>query len=290
MGARRELQWGERTTRTVGGVDVHVEHLPGPRGVLVAGLHGFASGTFTWAGIASGLSTHASVVAWDRPPFGRSGRPVPTAGPDDPYSPAAEIARSTALTETSLASLGADRLVLVGHSAGALVAVQLVHAARLPVAGVVLLAPALAGEPPAFVRRLASAPGAGRLGRAALGMALRGAGPALRAMSRHPSPLIEATAAETAALLRRPGTARALWHLTATWQPPAILDDLGPFAVPTMVIGGGDDRISPPAPTAALAERLGAELHLLDSVGHAPQEQVPDLVGPLIETFLADLG
>ncbi len=290
MGTQVTLEWGTRAMTSVDGVDVHVEHAGAGGATLIAALHGFASGTFTWAGVAPHLARVAPLLAWDRPPFGRSGRPSPRRDVEDPYRLPAELARSTAVVEAHLDRTAASGVVLVGHSAGALHAVQLAQAGHLPVRGIVLLAPALAGEPPVAVRRLASAPGVGRVGGAALGVALRGAGPALRAMSRHPSPLIEATAAETARLLRRPGTARALWHLTATWQPPEVLDELGPLGVPTLVIGGRDDRISPPGPTEEIAGRLAADLHLLDGVGHAAHEQVPDVVGPLIEAFVRDLA
>lgn len=291
MGTRVELRWGTRQQVSLDGVPVHVEHAgeASASRPLIGLLHGFASGTFTWSGVASDWATGGPVVAWDRPPFGRSGRPAPLAGAADPYRLEAELVRSSAVIEAHLKRSGAPGVVLVGHSAGALLAVQLTMAADLPVKGLVLLAPALAGSPPEGIRRLASLPGAGRIGAGVLGVALRGARPALRMMSAHPSDLMAATAAETARCLRRAGTARALWHLTATWSPPQILDDLGPLGVPTMVIGGADDRISTPGSTADLAARLEADLHLLDDVGHAPHEQVPEVVGPLVGAFVEGL-
>jgi len=181
-------------------------------------------------------------------------------------------------------------VVLVGHSAGALLAVQLVVAGVLPVRGVVLVSPALDGAPPAAVRRLATLPGTAFVAVPALRMTLLGAGPALRAISRHRSPVTDATAIETARLLRGRGMAAALWHLTSIWHPPTVLGELGPLGVPTMVVGGLDDRISAPPATEAIAERLDAELHLLADVGHAPHEQVPHVVGPLVGAFVGGIG
>lgn len=286
-----DLRWGDRETIDVDGVAIHVERSGPPsaddRGPTIAALHGFASGTFTWAGVVPRLARIWPVVAWDRPPFGRSGRPVVRGGHPDPYGEAAVLDRS----ETLLRLLVPHRpLVLVGHSAGAGVATALARRRGLDVAGVVLIAPALDGAPPTFVRRIAASPGASIIGRRALRVAILGAAPAIRGIGRHRTPLLDATAAEAARLLRQPGTADALWHLTATWTPPPPLDTLTPLGVPTLVIGGADDRISSPASTRTVAARLGADLHILAGVGHAAHEQVPDQVGDLVEAFVTALA
>ncbi|MGK2928728.1 MAG: alpha/beta fold hydrolase [Acidimicrobiales bacterium] len=291
MVADVELRWGTRSEQVVDGVPVLVEAtgplVPGGNAPTVVALHGFVSGTFTWAGVAPAWAEAHRVVAWDRPPFGRSGRPAPGRGPRDPYRLEAEIERAVAIVGPHV---GAAGVVLVGHSAGALLAVQLVVAGVLPVRGVVLVSPALDGAPPAPVRRAATLPGTGFVAIPALRLALLGAGPALRAISHHRSPITDATAIETAKLLRGRGMAAALWHLTSTWRPPAVLAELGPLGVPTMVVGGLDDRISSPPATEAIADRLEAELHLLAGVGHAPHEQVPHVVGPLVGAFVGGIG
>ncbi len=273
-------------------VSIHVEHTVGPAGVppdspVLAGLHGFASGTFTWAGIAPLLADRYRFVAWDRPPFGRSERPRVRPGEPDPYG--SPVVRRQA--ETVLRSAIGDRpVVLIGHSAGTVVATDLVAAGGLDVAGLVLIAPALDSAPPLLVRRMAALPGASLVGRRALRLAVRGAEPALRRVGRHRTPLLDATAAETARTLRRAGTADGLWHLTATWTPPPPIDSLEPSGVPTMVIGGADDRISSPVSTEAVAQRLDARLHVLEGVGHAAHEQVPEVVAGLIADFVEGSG
>ncbi|WP_436792705.1 alpha/beta fold hydrolase [Actinospongicola halichondriae] len=283
-----DVQWGERSMVDVDGLGVHVERAgPTPAdGPAVVGLHGFASGTFTWAGVAPAWASRWPVVAWDRPPFGRSERPVVHRGLDDPYGESAVLRQAEVVIQSTVPT---HRVVLVGHSAGTVVATALTAARSVDVAGVVLIAPALDGAPPDLVRRLAALPGASVIGSSALRLAVRGAAPALRRMGRHRTPLLDATAAETARTLRRPGTAEGLWHLTATWTPPPPLESLEPLGVPTMVIGGSDDRISSPASTRVVAEQLDAELHVLDGVGHAAHEQDPAAVGELVSAFVARL-
>jgi magnesium chelatase accessory protein len=284
-----DLCWGTRAHLAVEGVDVHVEvAAPARRGApVLVGLHGFASGTFTWAGIAPLLHGDLGFVAWDRPPFGRSGRPTPRRGAHDPYRLEAELGRLGVLV-ARLA--GPAPVVLVGHSAGALLAVQAVLAGVVRAAGLVLIAPAVEGGPPPAVRAVSRVPGTTLVATSMLRVGALGAGSFLRRSTRHPSPLTEATAAETARVLRRPGTATALWHLTTTWQPPAVLHRLDEVRVPAVVIGGIDDRIVTIPAHRAVAEGLGAELHLLESAGHAPHEQRPDEVAGIVQRFVDDLG
>ena len=277
------LRWGERQVVDVDGVPIHVE-TAGPADAPVVGLlHGFSSGTFTWAGVAPALAGSHRLVAWDRPPFGRSGRPRPVRGPRDPYRAEAAVAHGRAVLGSDA---GSGPLVLVGHSAGALVAAQLAADAGVPVAGLILISAALDAGPPELVRRLFGAPVLAPVGAAGLRVALLGAAPVIRAVGRHRTPLLDATAAESARLLRRPGTATALVHLTRTWRRPDLPGAAGVPALPTVVIAGAEDRLASPASQTALAEALGAELHLLPGVGHAPHEQVPEVVTPIIGAFV----
>lgn len=287
-GAPVDLRWGDRRYVTAAGVRVHVETAgPGPatREPTLVGLHGFASGTATWAGIAPALAD-VRLVAWDRPPFGRSDRPAPRPGPDDPYALARELDRTAALVEELG---GAGPTVLVGHSAGALLAVQVALDGRVAVDGIVLVAPVLEGGPPPAVRAASRVPGVGVVAGSILRVAARGAPTFLRRTTRHATPLTEATAADTGRTLRRPGTAVALWHLTTTWEPPAVLHRLGEIDVPAVVVGGVEDRIVSAPAQRSVAEGLGADLHLLEHAGHAPHEQRPDEVAAVIRGLLGRL-
>lgn len=282
-----ELAWGDRQHHRVDGVDIHVE-LAGPEdAATVACLHGFASGTFTWAGIAPILRDELRVLAWDRPPFGRSERLQPVRGTRDPYRLEAELARTATLLATTS---DPDRpCVLVGHSAGSLLALQIALARTTRVDGLVLIAPAVDGGPPPAVRAAARVPGSGLVAASVLRVGMLGASTVLRRSTRHGTPLTEATAMETGRTLRRSGTAAALWHLTSTWEPPAVVGRLAEVDVPAIVIGGLDDRIVSVDQHRTAAEGLGAELHLVDGAGHAPHEQRPDLVAGLIRDFVRTL-
>lgn len=283
-----DLCWGRREHVDAGGVRVHVE-AAGPETArpVLACLHGFASGTFTWAGLAAELVGDHRLVAWDRPPFGRSDRPPPRGGDADPYRLGAELARTRLLVDRLA---GPQPVVLIGHSAGALLAVQVALAGAVPVAGLALIAPAVTGGPPGAVRAASRLPGSAVLGAAAVRAGALGAAALLRRTARHATPLTEATAAEAGRCLRRPGTAEALWHLTRTWQDPDVLRRLGEVEVPSVVVGGVDDRIVSADAHRAVGAGLGAEVHLLEGAGHAPHEQRPDAVADVVRRFVADLA
>lgn len=280
-----DLRWGHREHVTADGIGIHCESAGPAEGVALVCLHGFASGTFTWAGVAPLLRDDLRVVAWDRPPFGRSERPPPGAGPHDPYRLDAEVRRSAQLVER----LAPGRRVLVGHSAGALLAVQLVLAGAVGADGLVLIAPAIDAEPPLAVRAVAGLPGSGLVAASMLRVGIRGAAGFLRRSTRHRTELTDATAAETGRTLRLPGTAEALWHLTTTWEPPSVAHRLPEVGVPAVVIGGINDRIVSLEQHRVAVAGLDAELHLVEGAGHAPHEQRPELVAAHIRDFVARL-
>jgi pimeloyl-ACP methyl ester carboxylesterase len=282
-----ELVWGNREHVVVDGVRIHVETAGPVDGPTIACLHGFASGTFTWAGVAAELRDELRVVAWDRPPFGRSDRPRPATGAADPYRLDADLARSAELLDR-VATPDRPR-VLVGHSAGALLAVQLALAGATRIDGLVLIAPAVDAEPPLTVRAVSRLPGSGLVAASLLRVGARGAAAFLRRSTRHGTPLTDATAAETGRTLRLPGTADALWHLTTTWEPPAVVARLADVGVPAVVIGGIDDRIVSVEQHRTAAEGLGSDLHLLEGAGHAPHEQQPTVVAGLIRDFVGSI-
>lgn len=103
-------------------------------------LHGFAASAFSWREAVEPLSDLGTVIAFDRPAFGLTGRPLPGDWTgENPYSPETR----PDLTVSLMDKLGVEKAVLVGHSAGGTVAVH--TALRHPdrVEALVLVAPAV---------------------------------------------------------------------------------------------------------------------------------------------------
>jgi pimeloyl-ACP methyl ester carboxylesterase len=116
---------------------------------LVLCLHGFNGSTFSFrdpvlSGLAAagGSATRLRAVAFDRPPFGLSSRPAASelpAGAPDPYSDEGGVALALALIDV----LRPRSVIVLGHSAGAPLALAVARASPARVAALVLVSPAL---------------------------------------------------------------------------------------------------------------------------------------------------
>jgi len=127
-----------------GGVRLHYKEVGaggGGRPAVVL-LHGFNGSTFSWREVMTPISEGlggARVVAFDRPPFGLSERPVePWEGPN-PYSNGQGAKFTLALMD----ALGLEEAVLVGHSAGCPVAAEVAIMSPDRVSSIFFASPAL---------------------------------------------------------------------------------------------------------------------------------------------------
>ncbi|OMO89949.1 hypothetical protein COLO4_19495 [Corchorus olitorius] len=110
-------------------------------------LHGFGASVFSWNKVMSRLAhlTGSKVLAFDRPAFGLTSRldsfgtNVSDAKPLNPYS----MAFSVLATLYFIDFLAAEKAILVGHSAGSLVAVDAYFEAPERIAALILVAPAI---------------------------------------------------------------------------------------------------------------------------------------------------
>eukprot|EP00890_Picochlorum_soloecismus_P006556 jgi/Picsp_1/725/NSC_04214-R1_alpha beta hydrolase fold protein len=122
-------------------------------------VHGFNASLFSWRATMKELAaeTGARVIAFDRPPFGLSGRPLEWGNPGNPltFNPY-EIEGSAKMADELLRVLEVGDMVVIGHSAGALLALKLyeVVASKDRVVGLGFVAPAVPSTPDnSFQRR-----------------------------------------------------------------------------------------------------------------------------------------
>ncbi|KAM0950580.1 putative 2-hydroxy-6-oxonona-2,4-dienedioate hydrolase [Dioscorea sansibarensis] len=117
-------------------------------------LHGFGASVFSWSRVMRPLARIAGskVLAFDRPAFGLTARsaPVRDNAALNPYS----MAFAVLATLSFIDMLGAQKAILMGHSAGCLVAVNAYFEAPERIAALILVAPALVAP---FVLRRAVA-------------------------------------------------------------------------------------------------------------------------------------
>ncbi|XP_057778479.1 uncharacterized protein LOC130997235 isoform X2 [Salvia miltiorrhiza] len=104
-------------------------------------LHGFGASVYSWSRVMKPLATltGSKVLAFDRPAFGLTSRGAPDSRPLNPYS----MMFSALATMYFIDFLAAEKAILVGHSAGALVALDTYFEAPERVAALILVAPAI---------------------------------------------------------------------------------------------------------------------------------------------------
>jgi pimeloyl-ACP methyl ester carboxylesterase len=280
-----ELAWPQSNFVDINGLQVHYE-LSGQGEPFYLLLHGFGASTFTWREILPDLAEYGTVVAYDRPGFGLTERPLEWQG-TNPYSPQAQMELLFGLLD----HFGIEKAILIGHSAGGTVAVQ--AAVRYPeqVEALILIAPAIysGGGAPAWIRPILSTPQMRRLGPLFVRQVF-GSAEGLLDLAWHDPQKISA---ETLAGYERPlqvgNWDRALWELTLASKESDLEGELAQVQTPTLVISGDDDRIVPSQESVRLATELpNAELAMIENCGHVPHEECPDEFMRVLREFISN--
>jgi len=267
----------------VNGITVHYKMAGSGRPAFIL-LHGFAASTFSWREVIGPMSEWGTVVAFDRPGFGLTERPLQWTG-RSPYSPEAQPDLTVALMD----ALGIERAVLVGNSAGGTVALLTALTYPERVEALVLVDPAIyvRGMTPAWLRPFLNTPQMRHLG-PLLARQIREWGVDFGRSAWHdPEKLTPEIWEGYAKPLRAENWDRALWEVTRASRPLGLEKRLGEVRVPVLVITGDDDRIVPAEQSIRLAGEIpGAQLAVIPECGHVPQEECP---GPFLEAVEAFL-
>jgi pimeloyl-ACP methyl ester carboxylesterase len=272
----------------VGGLQVHYK-IVGQDGRTLVLLHGFAASVFSWRKVMEPLSEAGMVVAFDRPGFGLTERPMPGEWDgESPYSPEAQADLTVALLD----ELGIDRAVLVGHSAGGTIA--LLTALRYPerVEALVLEDAAVyenAGTPE-WIGPLLRTPPMGRLGPLLVRSLTLWGEAAIRTAWSDPDKITVELISGYKKPLQAENWDRALWELVLASHPLGLEERLDEVSVPALVITGELDRIVPTRNSERLAAELpAAELVVIPDCGHVPHEECPGEFVEAVREFVAGL-
>lgn len=249
-------------------------------GPTVLLLHGAGGAAQSWRNLVPLLVPTCHVIAVDFPGqgFSRAGTPN-RAGLQAIAADLAALLRQQAWTPD----------LIVGHSAGAAVALQLVLDGLRPARGIVGINAALAtfrGAAgvlfPLMARALAAAPLTARIFAATttetrVARLLQGTGSQIEpAGVRHYLRLASDTDHVDGTLA-----------MMAQWDLTALADRLPDIAGPVLLLTGEADRAVPPATSIAAAARIPQGQHIsLGAVGHLAHEEDPQPIAAIIADLL----
>ncbi|MCS6892708.1 MAG: alpha/beta fold hydrolase [Rhodovarius sp.] len=260
--------------REAAGIRWHLQRLG--RGPKVLLLHGTGAATHTWRGVLPLLAPCFEVLALDLPGHGFTSMPLPSR---------MGIGGMAADIATLLEAEGFRPDILVGHSAGAVIAVRLaldglaprrilsINGALLPLSGPAgqLFAP--------IARFLAGLPFVAPF------LAWRAADRAtVERLLRDTGSVLDAEGVELyARLFRRAGHVQATLTMMARWDLHGFRAELPRLGAPLTLIAATGDRTIAPA-TAREVQRLlpHAEVVEWPGLGHLAHEERPDLLAALL--------
>lgn len=255
----------------------------GPAVLLVAGSGAWSG---TWRDTSAALADAGyHVVAVDLPPFGFSDRPV-----DGTYDRPAQARRLIG----ALDALGIERAAWVGHSFGGGPTLEGALLAPDRVTALVLVDAAIGLDAGAGSVGLVDRPVVAELIVANTFQNPLVTRAAVRSMIHDPADASD----DRIALYQQPFTVVGTTPAVAAWLPEllapsaaASLDwgQVSGLTVPTLLIWGQQDTVTPPDQARALAARMpDARLAWLDGVGHIPQIEDVDAFHGALLPFLAD--
>ena len=294
---RRSLARRSSRFVRIDGIEVHHE-VHGPRDAAADTTsdaptlllsHHFYGSTAVWDRLVPHLADRHRIVAWDRPGFGLTERPVRGQRPINPYTRAAAARLGWSLLDT----LGVDRAVLVGASAGGTNVLEMYAQAPERVRALILLAPAITGDvgaPPPLRPLLRSA----QVRRIAPRVVERLVGEVSRERSTRswadPSRAEDQDLAPYRDLLRVQGWSRGLWEVMTAEPPPDLRSVLRRIDVPTLVVTGAQDRTIQPRWGRWVAANVPTgRFALIDDCGHVPHQERPTELAAVLRPFLDEV-
>ncbi len=270
----------------IGSVNVRYKRR-GDRRPLFLMLHGYLRTLHSWHRLFEPIGEIGTGVAYDRPAFGLSSRPMPGDWRGrSPYGYRAQAEMAVQLID----ALGFDRAILIGHAMGAHVAALTAKLHPERVDRLVLVAPEPAGPGRrAWQRLFMATPQMRRLGPVMLrNRVTRQIEEMFQKSWYRPEEIPPETRREYLGLFRVNDWDRALWELAQATESLENSLELETLEMPTLVVAGEKDVVAQTERIVRLTASIPhAHLALIPEAGHAPQEETPVAVVDAIKEFLA---
>jgi pimeloyl-ACP methyl ester carboxylesterase len=239
-------------------------------------LHGFGASVYSWREVMDEFSQRGRVIAYDRPAFGLTERPMPEDWVENPYGMKANVELLRGLMD----ALEIEKAVLVGNSAGGGVSVAFGLEYPERVESLILVDPGVGGgrgpQFPAWGLPLMWTP------------QMRHIGPLMMRDYQETLPntiqrewfdqtkLTEEIRQEPLKIFQIQNWDRAFYELTFAPAYPELRPLLPQLSVPVFIVAGAEDRLIRAFYFEAISKEIpGAQLTLIPRCGHVPQEECP---------------
>lgn len=271
--AEKELADADSKFIEINGITVHYKEM-GQGDTTFILLHGFGASVFSWHAVMDDFAARGHVIAYDRPAFGLTSRPMPGDWTgESPYSMNANVELLSGLMD----ALGVQKAVLVGNSAGG--AVSVAFALKYPerVQGLILVDPALGndgGRFPSWLLPLMATPQMRHVGPLLVRSIADSGDDTIRLAWHDPSLVTDETIAGYRKPLQTKNWDRALYEFTIASRSSDINEQLDELNMSVIVITGDDDRIIPTEYSVEASKNIpGSQLAILPGCGHVPHEE-----------------
>jgi pimeloyl-ACP methyl ester carboxylesterase len=286
----RELADPDSHFVEVNGVTVHYKEMGQGEPVFIL-LHGFGASEFSWREVMEPLSTSGRVIAYDRPAFGLTERPLDGNWTGtNPYG----VQGNVELLDGLMDELGVDKAILVGNSAGGEIAAAYAIEHPERVQGLVLVDPAVGnGQGSRFPRWTLSLMALPQIRNLAPLLVRNIAGEmgndTIRLAWHDPSRIDPEVYNGYRRSLKADNWDKALYEFTIAGSTDNYSEHLADLTMPVLIMTGDDDRIVPTGQSIQLSREIpGSELVVLKDCGHVPQEECPDQFMTSMQAFLED--
>lgn len=276
------------------GLPIHYQQ-SGNTGPALLLIHGFGASCDHWRKNIPVLAQAHRVFALDLLGFGKSAKPAP--GEPLPYNFETWGQQVVEFVQEVVK----EPVFLVGNSIGGVVALQAATLTPDQGRGVILLNCALRQI---HDRKLDQQPPARRLGRPLLKKALQNRRLVHWLFNQIAKPRVVRSALKQAygngdavtdelvelllAPAREPGAADVFWAFISNFTGPLPEDLLPQITCPALILWGTEDPWEPIELGRKLTEFPAVEDFIpLEGVGHCPQDEVPDVVNPHIQSWVA---
>ena len=259
----------------INGVNIHYKEAGAGERTFIL-LHPFGGSTYSWREVMDEFAKYGRVIAYDRPAFGLTERPLPGEWEENPYGMKANVE----ILRELLDSMGVEKAVLVGNSAGGGVAVAFALEYPERIDELILVDPGVGGgrgpQFPDWALPVMWTPQMRHLGP----LMMRDYQESLpRTLERgwfDQTKLTNEIRERHLQILKIKNWDKAFYELTFAPAYPELRPLLPNLTVPVLVVAGQEDRLIRSWYFEAVATEIPeATLNLIPQCGHMPQEECP---------------